>query len=477
MSRISLLGGSYQSRSLIASAQPCINLFPEVTPPSAGPPTPVAHLPTPGTVTFANPNPGYMVRGLHRVSTTGDLIAYIGSEVYRIQSNGTVTHLGTGTGGTLLTVPAGMSDNGVVCVVCDYFAGYVINLTTWTFTHITDAAFYGSNRVCYLDGWFVFAKPNSNQFYLSPYMWDGVAAFDATYIASKTGGPDIIIGQEVINGNLWLFGLFTTEVWYDAGGSTFPFQRQPGVFVEHGCRGYAAIAPTDVEIFFLSQDRDGQAVVFKTEGYLVKRVSNHAVENSLQTSGVDLSQAIGYTYQQEGHTFYVLNVTAANLTWVYDLATDQWHQRSYNNGGISQAHRGVFHAFCFGTMNLIGDYANGRIYRMGLDLLTDDGAAIVRTRAFPHLVNDGKRLSYKSFILDVDVSQVPAGQTLSLWWSDDRGNSITSTPLTMTFEGTMTSLIVRRLGMARDRVFVVSWSFAYPTSLQGGWVEVEPAET
>ena len=76
----------------------------------------------------------------------------------------------------------------------------------------------------------------------------------------------------------------------------------------------------------------------------------------------------------------------------------------------------------------------------------------------------------------MDVSQVAANSQVSLRWSDDRGATY-GTPVTLSIQNSFSSLILRRLGIARDRVYELSWSFAYPTSLQGVWLEAEKAET
>jgi hypothetical protein len=64
-----------------------------------------------------------------------------------------------------------------------------------------------------------------------------------------------------------------------------------------------------------------------------------------------------------------------------------------------------------------------------------------------------------------------------LRWSDDRGaswgNAISST-LGKIGE-TLTSVQFQRLGMARHRVFELSWSAPVKTALNGAWVQVKSA--
>ena len=120
------------------------------------------------------------------------------------------------------------------------------------------------------------------------------------------------------------------------------------------------------------------------------------------------------------------------------------------------------------------------------------------------MLDDGRRLSYKSFIADLQSGQLSggAGQELgdfnsdfnldfyktqqalhlpvaSLRWSDTHGASW-SNPMRQLFGTTGqygTSVKWSRLGMARDRLFELSWSTPAQTALNGAFVEVEEAET
>jgi hypothetical protein len=481
MARVPLTGGAYSARSVIANAQRCVNLYPEMNPSANEPPVPVTHYLTPGLTLMDTPSVG-AVRGLYR-ATNGGLYAVVGANVYFIDPGFNATLMGNIAAGT---TPVSMSDNGIVGVLVDGTAsGYTWAIGSLILTAIADPSFYGANRVCFLDGFFIFNRPGTNQFYLSPPFWDGVSAFNGTYIASKTGGPDQIISIAVVHGNLWLIGQLTTEVWFNAGAADFPFQRQPGVFIEHGMLRGWTVAETDVEVIWLGRDRQGQCVVFMGRDYQAVRISNHALEASLQ-SYVVVNDAIGFAYQQDGHTFYVLIFPTADRTWVYDLSTEQWHERTWTDPatGLEHRHRANCFAFAY-NITIVGDWQNGRIYWWNLDQYTDAGDPIVRRRGFPHMVKDGKRISYSQFILDMEVGTpltvAPPGPDVMVRWSDTRGASWGDTvPINMGFGGSgeyYRSLSIRRLGMARDRVFEVYWSFPYKTALNGAWVEIEKAET
>lgn len=479
--RIPLTGGAYTARSLIANAQRCVNLFPEINPESEQAPVPVTHYLTPGLVTRVTPTAG-VVRGVYATSK-GALYVVIGSSVYFISSTYTATFMGSIAAGS---DPVSMSDNGGIVVLVD---GGVATGWWWTnggvvLNPIVDPNFLGGNNVQFLDGYFIFALSFTQVFYLSPAYWDGVAPLDPTQIASKTGGADPIMSLEVIHRELWLIGSLTTEVWYNSGAADFPFERQPGVFIEHGSLAINSSASADVAIFWLGNDRQGRCVVFMAREYQARRISTHAIEDVFQTYS-SVSDAIGFTYQQDGHTFFFLTFPTADKTWVYDLATEEWHERTWTDPatGIEHRHRANTCASAYNRI-IVGDWQNGRLYSFELDTYSDAGDPIVRRRGFPHFVKNGKRISYASFIADMEVGTVQAivgTPVVNLRWSDTRGatwgNAIS---MDMRFGQTdqyYRSLLVRRMGMARDRVFELYWSFANKTALNGAWIEIEQAET
>lgn len=480
MARIPLTGGYYRLPVIAANAQRCVNLMPEMMPRQNQPPVPVYHKLRPGMVDLETDTTVGAVRGVYR-ATNGALYAVVNNVVYFVDTDFSVLNMGNIDPGD---TPVSMSDNGTTVVLVDGTSkGYTWQLGGSTISAIIDAAFYGANRVCYLDGWFIFNRPATNQFYLSPNYWDGVEAFDPLYIASKTGGPDNIQSIAVMHGELWLIGALTTEVWYNSGDLDFPFARQPGVLVEHGMlRGWSAIE-VDVFVFFLSRDTEGQCIVVRSEGYQVVRVSNHAIETEFSRYEV-VNDAIGMVFQQDGHTIYLLVFPTADKTWAYDITTGEWHEWMWTDPATGGEHRHrincVAHAY---NRQIMGDWENGGLYALDPDSFTDAGDPIVRIRDFPHLVKDGNRLSYTSFIADMDVGNMPSTgvgeeREVLLTWSDGRGAAMgNSVPQVWGSAGVYDqSIIWRRLGMARDRVFRVSWSFPYRTGLLGAFIEAEAAD-
>ena len=476
MARVPLLQGAYQSRSLIADAQRCVNLYPEANPGAkeGSEPSPTTHYPTPGLIAFSQAT-GTPARGLYTASDSR-LYGVIGNVFFLVQPNGQIVSLGT-----LNTHvgPVSMTDDTQEVVIVDGSnTGWQYNMLTGVYGMIVDhtSTFQGAVACAYLDTFTLFCKPDGTGF-LSTH--SGVPlVFDPLYYAKKTGGNDLMVTLAVVHRELWLLGQATTEVWQDVGGALFPFAATPGVFVQHGCAAPFSVCTTDVAIFWLGTDPQGNGIAFVGEGYKCKRISTHAIEHAWQGYPT-ISDAVAYTYQEGGHSFWVISFPGADKTWVYDMATGQWHERAWlGPDGTLHRHRGVCHAFAYGK-HIVGDWQTGQLYVMDPDYTTDNGGNILRLRSFPHMLADGKRVQYHSFMADMECGTVTEpnwSPQVNLRWSDSRGYTW-GTPVLQSM-GTTGQYnkwpTWRRLGMARDRVFELSWTGATKTALNGAFIDATP---
>jgi hypothetical protein len=492
--KVALTGGAYTARSVISSAQRSLNLFPEPVPQQQGEPMPVAHYPTPGLRWLNTVGTG-PIRGI-RQATNGDIYVVSGSTVYLVAPGDFAgTALGNITAG--LTTPVSTQDNGLDLIIVDGSAnGWDVTLSDNFFQQVVDpnAMFSGGDKVDFLDTFLIFNQPGTPNFYKSGSL---AVTFDPLDFAAKEDYPDLLVTLCVAKREIWLLGELTTEIWYDAGATdtaagSFPFAEVQGVFVDHGILAKYSVATYDNSLFWLTSDRQGQGFVIMGAGYQTKRVSTYAIEAELSTYPT-LSDAIGFTYLLGGHAFYVLTFPTADKTWVYDIGTQLWHQWAWIDGnGAEHRHR----ANCCWPVNgipVVGDWQTGDLYALDNTVFIDgagsalspNGQPITRLRSFPHLLADGKRVFHRAFIADLETggaqpdSGTPAQALISLAWSNDRGHSFGS-PVTQPIGAGgayLTSLLWRRLGMTRDRVYQISWSTPFSTAFQGAWVEADPADS
>lgn len=278
------------------------------------------------------------------------------------------------------------------------------------FSQITDPDFPGAVGVGFLDGYFVFNEPNSQRFWVTaPY--NGLS-IDALDFASAEGSPDDLVTLIVDHREVWLFGVNTVEVWYNAGLPDFPLQRIQGAFNEIGCLAAYSVAKLDNGLFWLGRDARGNGIVYRSKGYTGERISTHAVEWQIQQYAT-LSDAVAYTYQQDGHAFYVLNFPTANTTWVYDVSTGVWHERAGWENNQFTRHRGNCQ-MNFNNEIVIGDYVGGGIYAYDLEVYAEAGSTqkwLRSWRALPTGQNNLKRTTQHSLQLDCEAGVGLSGYT------------------------------------------------------------------
>lgn len=413
-----ILGSAYVARSVNAADNRMVNLFPEIVPEGGKEPAFLQR--APGITSLATLGNG-PVRGLWQFGNF--LYAVSGSTLYQIDSSWTATAKGTVGGGGSVS----MADNGTQLFIAANGPSYIYNSLTNVFEQITDPDFPGAVTVGYIDGYFVFNEPNSQKIWVTALL-EGTQ-IDPLEFASAEGSPDGVVAVFVDHREVWVFGTNSTEVWYDAGGLDFPLTRIQGAFNELGCAAPYSVAKMDNQIYWLGKDARGQGIVYRAAGYMGQRISTHAIEWQMQEYP-DLSDAVGYTYQQDGHSFYVLNFPSANTTWVFDVATGAWHERASFSNGAFNRHYGNCQAF-FNAENVIGDYQNGKIYKFDLNVYSDDGAPqkwLRSWRALPTGANNLTRTIQHAMQLDCETGVgLNTGQgdnpQVMLRWSDDAGHT------------------------------------------------------
>lgn len=387
----------------------------------------------PGLVTYASTSGVGRAGGAKEV--LGRAFVVVSNTLYEILEGGTYT-----SRGTLLTSsgPVDMCFNTTQLVVVDGDYGYVLTLADNTFARITSAAFYGSTRVNYLDQYTIYNRPSTGKFYIGDL--GDADDLDALDFATAEGHPDNVVAHLVSHRELWLFGTHSTEVWFNSGDASFPLERNNGAFIEIGCAAPHTAVCTVNTVFWVGKDKDGPGtVVWMARGYTPVRVSNACVEEALQNS-TDIGAATAHTEQWAGHSFYVLQIPGSDTTWVFDVTTQQWHERADFTNGDYEQHRGVAHMVAFGKHLLLGD--DGVVYEMDPDADTNAGDTLVRDRISPHSSSPTEEhVFYESFEL---ITQRGVTGTVMLRWSNDGGDS-------------WGNWVVRSLGAVGDRRIQIKW--------------------
>lgn len=491
------VGPSYEAPSIYQDAQECINFYPEVDP--TKPPGTrgiVALYPTPGYTLAAQLEVG-PVRGMRALSGGQYLVVVSGGSAYALNTSMVATLIGSIPGAGQVSISDNVTTtSGLTAYIVNGTDRYTWVASTGVFTQLppTDGPWQGANVCEVVDNYNIYNQPGTQNWAATDL---GSSLSTNAYYGAKDGAPDTLVSLIVDHRQVYLLGEFTTEVWTDVGNQiptiiSFPFARVPGTMVQHGIAARFSVARFAEAFMFVSQDQRGQSIIGMIAGYQFQRVSTHAVEQSLVDKTI--SDAIAWTYQIEGHEFYVVTFPSADLTWVYDLASQAWHKWLSFADGEFHRHRSNCGTNFAGSI-FIGDYQNGMLYKLSNTVYTDADATIRRLRRAPHLTTDLQRQYFDEFQIQFqpgvglvgndpsdplealltesgDELLTESGDDLlvsvatvqgvdpqaMLRWSNDGGSTWSNEHWTSIgrIGHYQNRAIWRRLGMARDRIFEVS---------------------
>lgn len=482
-----ILGSSYVARSVNAADNRMVNLFPEIIPDGGKENGFLSRAPG---LTLLDTIGNGPIRGM--IVALGFLYVVSGSGFYSVSPSLVVTRVGdVANDGTQVSMAVGIGipvgdDSPLtrfIMIACNgpsYLAIIdqtgALTLSDNLVTTFDGFPSQGALTVAWINGYFLFNSPGTENVW--GWYTPTIDVFDPLLVLAATGSPDNVVGVISDHRELWVFGEDSVEVWADAGVAGFPFQPIQGAYSEVGCASTYSIAKMDNSIFWLGRDDRGHGIVYRAEGYTAKRISTHAVEWQIQQYG-DLSSAIAYTYQQDGHAFYVLSFPSQSTTWVYDAATQAWHERAAFSGGSFSRHRSNCQTF-FNNLNLVGDYENGNIYSYDLSNYTDNGEiqkCLRSWRALPAGSNNLNRTTHHSLQLDCETGVgLNEGQgsdpQVMLRWSDDGGHTWSSEHWVSMGRIGQYSYRAKwyRLGMTlklRDRVYEVSVTDPVKVAIMG----------
>jgi len=343
---------------------------------------------------------------------------------------------------------------------------------------VIDIAFSEASHIDWIDGYFILSKKLTPFFYTSAL---NDLTVDALSFAQAEGSPDLIMSIISNVRDLWVFGERTTEVYVNTGNPDFPFERIQSGFIEIGCAAANSVNKIEGVVFWLGRSSDGEGVVYMASGMQPQKISTHPIEQAI-SSYADISTATSYTYQSNGHKFYVLNFDEA--TWVFDMSTGTWHERAYTNSGVLERHRGDTNCYDQNAQDhLVGDYSTNNLYKFSDTIYEDNGNTITRLRTLPHYSNENYQMFWDELWLDMQTGVgLASGQgsdpQVMLDWSDDGGHTWSDESWTSAGGQSggigeyATRVRWRRLGRARDRILRFKITDPVKTILIAAYVKV-----
>lgn len=470
------IGPTYTARSPNVSVQRCVNLL--VAPTQAAEDKQrVSYYLTPGLLERWSLGAG-PIRGLFEQDGRAWVVA--GSSLYELFRDYSSTLIGdVGSDGRA----ASMSQNLTQLFVLSTGLGFVVTLATNAFAQVTDVDFPANVSMgFYTDTYFLVLLRESPQFNISDP--DNGLSWNGAEFGRRSEGSCDFVAMVKFKRGIWLLGSQDSEVWYNSGAASFPFAPRPGVAINTGCVAEFSATVCGEYVYWLGGDADGGGVLYRAgEDYRPTMVSTDAVARIWGTYS-RLDDAEAWTYQKDGHDFYVLYFPTADATWVYDASLPPelaWTERLWwdTAAGTYHAHRARCHVYAFGK-HFVGDRATGSVYELSDTVYSDNGAPIRWLRQSPHIGSEARTIKHKRFQLDMQTGVgLQAGQgsdpQVGLQWSDDNGQTWSNEYWrSLGAVGKYaTRVFWRRLGKARDRVYRVFGTDPVPIAIQAAYLDLE----
>ncbi|HYC00460.1 MAG TPA: hypothetical protein VEC57_15085 [Candidatus Limnocylindrales bacterium] len=383
------VGGAYASQSPVSANEALVNWYVEQIE-SAGATSRWALYPTPG---FRARREFPTSVGRAAFAENGRVFVIFGNTLYEVYEDWSFE----ARGGMTLAVddnPATICSNGSggqQLFITSGDKGYCYDLVGNT---LTEELSSGATMGGYAASFFL-AFDRTNARIRTSAAFDGTS-WDPTDIAERTSGADDWQAM-LVNpyGYVFLPGSKTSEFWYAVGGAGFPFAVDPSGLAEEGIAAPFSLQQAGKSVVWLATNANGGYQVMRASGFTPERISDHALEFALSTYG-DVSNAIGETYEDRGHAFYLLTIPGARVTWAYDFTTQRWAQRgTWIAADNAYTYlRPTFHCFGF-HKHLMADRESNVLYEMSHAFATDvDDRPIRRLRRTPALTNQHTRLFF-----------------------------------------------------------------------------------
>lgn len=351
-------------------------------------------------------------------SFNGRLIFVVANILYAMTTYGVVKKLGalgtaSTTGDVNGTVVDGIALNDGTTTITSfsptdkYWFTSTLN-NTYLFFHNSTNAFYITSSsdaiisvstnlssmapgVAYQDGYICVVGTNARMYNSNA---DDASTWNALNFITASSDPDGAKGIVRQLNYVVVFGEYSTEFFYDAANpSGSPFSVNQAAKLEIGCADGNSIAKIDQSVIWVGKSKlHGRSVYLLDGGTAPVTISSKYIEKFLNAYTTTAINA--YTFKIEGHTFYVMTLVDAGLTFVYDLNSKSWYQWTSYVGGIEAPFKGAFYTE-FNESYFALDKDNGTLYLIDTAYTNDNGSNIYFRCVTP--IHDGGGTNRKFF--------------------------------------------------------------------------------
>jgi len=333
----------------------------------------------PGYEEFADTGEAAKVDGLFWWENQSRAIVVCNAKTFQItDANGTIAEITGDTFAKLTRVK--FADFGSALYAAN---GANINgISTSAVTVMADAdAPTAVSHVAVLDRYLIGNEATTGNFHWAdvnaPTTWTG-------NYSEAEANPDRLVALDAQNLNLFLLGKKTLEKWYDDGST--PFIRLYQGLVQSGTVATYSFAWCNAVQTFCWMDENRRVVLLEGGRAVPLSLTINKYIQGFET----VSDAIGDYVEIVGRPFYILTFPSEEKVLAYDFISKNWYRLGSWNATTAEYDLYRGNCYCLApawNLNLMGDRANGLIYKLGATTYDEDGSllrTLIQTASYNH---------------------------------------------------------------------------------------------
>lgn len=368
---VNIVGPSAEHRDSSFSSQVTMNYIPEAHATGA---SRSLLVPWPGskgfsTITGSNPRGIWDFGGVtYKISDT---------TLYSVTSLGVETSIGTieGTGRCIMRND---SSNLIITTGSKWYQYDGTNLTEFfPPTLSTGLVVTAGNSVDFLNGFAIY-DVSDGKFLMSDFGDPDI--FQNNNFATAESSPDNLKRIWAFNERAYLMGSKSVETWDISTGNP-PLKKSQSGTMTPGLKDIHSVASSNDYTYY----RGADGWIYRFSSTQAINITSGFAANAFETFADDTAEA--YIIDIQGGTFYVINFTANNRTWVFSEknhqlspGVDDWFELS--TGADKDIYIGAMYVKAF-NKHLIEKRGTGDILELDINTFTDDGDTILRVRETP----------------------------------------------------------------------------------------------
>ena len=216
-----------------------------------------------------------------------------------------------------------------------------------------------------------------------------ITTWRAQDIFTAESKPDKLLAGLVSKDGIMLLGPRSGEFWINDGVS--PFSRVRGLSLDRGIGSAYSLTKWGDEWFWIDEKRNPIRATLQG----AKEINNPYLKEF--QSLVSVEDALSDVMVVDGRPIWVMNFPLANRTFVYNIHQDDWSEWGFWDTDNAVYRRFVGNSYAYAKawgFHIVGDFRNGKLYKLTRSTFTDDGdtiRSIRRTGFITHGTTNYKR--------------------------------------------------------------------------------------